>query len=316
MGVHWQAVSAMQASDDIQLKIAGLRTESQDLCAQRPIAGVILKIDRASDRDADAAITDLIERLLSEGPEQYGEEEVGAYAKLLVLTLILDMAARLERIKLPQAIKDIYPEKLAHIANGIQHTSHAQYITETGRLRRDLRIAFQLSVPLGGSRYIDRHTYLNHNFYRYKGKWRNLACLSFILTRLRGLGPLFRVHIDDRDLTDFDPAGWDVSYLRAAEMLRMYPQVRGLVGTSWVLDPKLDEISPALGVSRRHFVAEGAFLREDGPGENHTEPALRKSATRRRLYEEGKYIPSCYTFLWARADILKWAARVSSTQAK
>lgn len=297
----------------VQAQIEQLRAEACDISAHLPIAAVINELDGLKGRAAGESMPAVMARMLRDAPAQFGADTVGAYAKLLVLTLIADSEQRLNRIPIADSIKTVYPAKFANILGGINEFSHALYIEPGSSFSRDLRIASQLSVPLGGSRYIDRSSYLNHNFYRHLGKKRDLDCLRFLITRLKGFGPLFRVHIDERDITDFNSEGWDASYLRVAEMFHLYPKVKGLVGSSWTLDPQLDAISPALSFSRRQFVAHGAFLRDDGPGEVHTEHALTKSKTRRRFYDEGKYIPHCYTFVWERGDLLKWAANATKS---
>jgi hypothetical protein len=169
-------------------------------------------------------------------------------------------------------------------------------------------LSAQLTVPLTASRVLDTLTFLPRTFYRDMGLAENLRCLRFLVLRLHGLGPVFRIHIDERDLSEFNDAGWDRAYLRVAEMLRLHPKVKGAVGTSWTLDPQLDHISPRLSYPRRCQVDHGAFLRFEGPSELTTQRALAKSTTRRRLYERGEYVPGAYTIVWPRRDFLRWAA--------
>jgi hypothetical protein len=131
------------------------------------------------------------------------------------------------------------------------------------------------------------------------------------VTRLHGLGPVFRIHIDERDLSEFDEAGWERAYLRAAEMLRLHPKVKGTVGRSWTHDPQLDRISPNLTYPRRQQMAHGAFMRLVGSDGQATKRALLKSATRRRLYERGEYVPTEYRVVWPRRDMLRWSSQCS-----
>lgn len=288
-----------------------VRAETRDIQSDVPLRRLIEEIDGLAGRDASALLPAPAARFLTHAIERFGACATGAYAKLLVLTLIAESDSRIRRLALPEAVRTSYPRILERIARGLIPVPNAAYVAAGGDFERDLRLASQLSVPMNASRHMDRSSFIDHSFYRGQGKAQNLRSLMFLVLRLRGLGPLFRVHIDERDLADFSDAGWEQCYLRIAEMLRLNPAVKGVVGTSWTLDPQLDGISPRLTHPRRQHVAHGAFLHCDGPGEIHTRRATGTSATRRRLYEEGKYRPACYTFVWPRQDVLEWAATVS-----
>jgi hypothetical protein len=225
---------------------------------------------------------------------------------------------------LPDSIKALYPSTFHRIARGLTTVPHESYIATHGEVGvistghadfwRDLRLAAQLAVPLTASRALDRMTFLPRTFYRQMGPKENLRCLRFLVLRLHGLGPLFRTHIDERDPSELDDSGWDRAYLRIAEMLRLHRNIKGTVGTSWSLDPRLDHVSPRRSYGRRNMLAHGAFLHVEGPSEIATQRALKKSATRRRAYERGEYIPTTYSVVWPRRDFLRWAASKAASQ--
>jgi hypothetical protein len=250
-----------------------LRAEVRDIESDVSLRRLIEEIDGLAGRDASPLVPAPAARFLAHALERFGADATGAYAKLLVLTLVAESEPRIRRIELPGSVRALYPRTLDRIAGGLIAAPNAAYAAAGGDFERDLRLASQLSVPMSASRHIDRSSFLDHGFYRGQGKAHNLRCLRFLLLRLRGLGPLFRVHIDERDLADFSDAGWEQCYLRIAEMLRLNPAVKGVVGTSWTLDPQLDEISPKLAYPRRQLVEHHAFLHHDGPGEIHTRRA-------------------------------------------
>ena len=70
---------------------------------------------------------------------------------------------------------------------------------------------------------------------------------------------------------------------------------------------ELAEISPRLLYLRVMPQENGAELFYWGPSSDDEDNATAKSATRRRLVKEGKYVPTCYYLVWLRQDILKWA---------
>jgi hypothetical protein len=295
-----------------------LELESREVQSEFPVDRLVAALDALSGPAAGALQPAPALRVVESATARYGAHAAGAYAKLLVSKLIEDYPSRARRIPLPESIRTEYPRTLARIACGLTVVAHASYVApheEVGLgsaghadFWRDLRLAAQLSVPLTASRVLDTDVFLRHTFYRGMGPAEDLRFLWRVVTRLHGLGPVFRIHIDERDLSEFDDAGWERAYLRAAEMLRLYPNVKAAVGRSWTLDPQLDRVSPNLTYPRRQQMAHGAFLRLVGPEADATRRALLKSATRRRLYECGEYVPTVYTIVWPRRDMLRWSA--------
>ncbi len=82
-----------------------------------------------------------------------------------------------------------------------------------------------------------------------------------------------------------------------------------MVGTSWFYDPALPAISPRLAYLQQRPLEAGAFLVRHGRGAIYTERATLTSETRRKLYEEGKYLPVCFSLVWPRDALIAWAER-------
>lgn len=124
---------------------------------------------------------------------------------------------------------------------------------------------------------------------------------------LQGGRNWFRTHTDSRILEDFNELGWDRCYGNIAAMLKEHPDILGMVATAWFYDPEILTISPRLSYLQSRPVERGAFLFRHGPAPHHTAWATEKSETRRRLVEEGKYLPQCYSMVWPRHSLLRWA---------
>jgi hypothetical protein len=288
---------------------AGILAEaSGEVLVAFPIDRLVAELDGLRGVAASELMPAPAVRRIAAARARYGIPAAGSYAKLVVWTLIQDLPNRLARLPLPASIREVYPATLRRIASRLAIVPDDAYVAELGDFWRDLRLASQLAVPLTASRVLDRVAFLPASFYRNMGPRENLRCLRFLAFRLHGLGPLFRVHIDERDLSEFNDAGWDRAYQRAAEMLRLYPESLGTVGTAWTLDPALDLISTHLTYTRRCQTDQGAFLRNEGPSELTTRRALAASRTRRLAYERGEYVPTTYSAVWARRDHLRWAA--------
>ena len=101
----------------------------------------------------------------------------------------------------------------------------------------------------------------------------------------------------------------EVRYLPIAELMEENPGLHLWVRHGWLIDPKLTAITPHLTEQFDGLVAIGARRFGGHPSPSLTEMALRSSPTRRKLYEEGKYVPREYGLVIKRSDLLRWAAR-------
>ena len=72
-------------------------------------------------------------------------------------------------------------------------------------------------------------------------------------------------------------------------MLYANPEVRGLIGSSWYLDPALKDISPELSYLQDLPENNGARIFPLNPSKSNN-GALIGSVRRTRLHQEGKYV--------------------------
>lgn len=138
---------------------------------------------------------------------------------------------------------------------------------------------------------------------------KNLAAIF----RLGGFRKYFQIHTHKPMLDAFNEQGWDECYLCCAELYRLHPEVLGMYGSSWFYDPALDDISPRLAYLRAIPLAGGAelfFVEEGGSARGSS---LSTSPTRRKLYEEGKYVPKNYMLAWGKAKQMAWAKNYSGS---
>lgn len=119
--------------------------------------------------------------------------------------------------------------------------------------------------------------------------------------------PYFQTHVDLRYLKEFHPSGRKKCFLAASELISNTPQVKGLFSSSWYNDPALDRISPHLAYLRTYPLENGAALFKVGSSKQDVVNSTQKSRTRKRLYECGKYVPTCYMWVWPKSKLNRWA---------
>lgn len=133
--------------------------------------------------------------------------------------------------------------------------------------------------------------------------------LLWKILRLGGVKPLFQIHVHKLNLDNFNEAGREECYLCCVELYQLYPQALGMFGASWFYDPALDDVSPKLSYLRSVPEKNGAFVVFINEGDDARENALQKSASRRKLYEDGMYTPRHYMLIWPKKCQIKWALR-------
>lgn len=117
----------------------------------------------------------------------------------------------------------------------------------------------------------------------------------------------YQSHVDKRYLDEFNPEGRKRCYLATAQLISKNLHVNGMFSSSWYNDPVLDKISPHLSYLREYPIKHGANLFRVGKQKSDIENSLMKSKTRRKYFENGKYMPTSYMWIWPRSKLLNWA---------
>jgi hypothetical protein len=129
--------------------------------------------------------------------------------------------------------------------------------------------------------------------------------------RVQGWGRWYKDHLDLRYMEEFDPEGWTAFFVRAARLLEMNPEVRGISGASWFYDPRVAEISPELAYMRMPL-QHGAFCADMGTVEQDIHYATVRSRKRKELYQQGKYFPTCFLMMWPRSGLIEWSRQLKT----
>jgi len=244
--------------------------------------------------------------------QDFGHVILGKYKKFLILKLIGEIDSKIKQLNLPKSIVALYPDTLDYVLKDLFTINDESYLANDTGAVRDLRICALRTLPCGG-RLIEDYSYLPNTIYRYKGLSNNMKCLAFIFFKLRGMGPFYRTHLEERFMKYFSEEEFAPTFLRIAALMRQNPSIRGVVGTSWFYDPQLEKISPWLTYLRSIPEKHGAFLRYNGSSPIYVKWATATSKKRRALYEKGEYMPGSYTLMWPRKNFLHWADTVSGS---
>ena len=264
------------------------------------IGGLAARLRHASDRRAPPGG---LARIADDWARRWTGEANEVIRRALVANLALALAPR----GLPPQIASLYPAAHDRLARSLA-TSEPY---ETSRFEQDLAFACGAFLPIGCLWLATPST--RSLAFRMGCAKQNLGLAvrrrrtGAAMQTLNRVGAAWaELHVDPRHLREFDAAGFARGYHRIAALLEMRPDLAGVRGASWLYDPQLTEISPALGFVLDPIRA-GAELLPLKTDQIQIEYALMRSAVRRRLWREGRYRPACYGLYWRREALIDWS---------
>ena len=239
---------------------------------------------------------------------QYGARALSLYFKLALCCFISDSLERLGQKKLPDEILHLYHEWFEWVLEDFSKQPDDYYNHRCDSFVLDVMVCSLRSIPIGGAWIIEIRSVGLRPFFG-GGVKQFFSYLYFIIFKARGFSPYVTTHTAVRTLRHFNEDQMNLVYLRIAELMKLNPRIKGFYRRSWFLDPNLEDISPKLGYLRKVPLQNGAKLFAAGSTKEDIGYALAVSRTRRRLYEEGKYLPTSYAFIWPRKEFLLFAAK-------
>lgn len=228
---------------------------------------------------------------------------------MLAAWAILDRIAQFDptawEVRVPDAVLGLYPAELTRIMDAVENDTVDM---SRDRWRKNLAIAAGRLLPVGAE-FADVHSGIPRSMPWRLGAHGAVRALRCILLECGGFAPFFELHAHPDRLDDFTPHGWDASYRRLAALLDINPGYKGVMAASWFRDPALTTISPRLTYLREVPDEHGATMFHVASDREGRSGALARSATRRRLFDEGRYVPQIYMMIWPRKALLAFGSR-------
>lgn len=246
----------------------------------------------------------VINRFWREISEREGESAAADFLRLLIVRYVEQFDRRFQKSEIPPLLisefERLFERMLTTIADASFDADPDSHV-----FLKDLAISRLRLIPC-----------VSHVVYRYSGIPRRTLVMqpprrlpeivSFIL-RARGFRPFLENHVHPAMLDQFNASGRARCYSLIAELLKAWPDSKGLMGASWYYDPELAHISPNLEYLYRVPLNAGALVLCIGE-EGEESGALARSKRRRELYRMNAYVPTTHLMIWARKDILRYVA--------
>lgn len=288
--------------------IAELSAGSESLLAKHSPHAVIAMLDAIDKSEHYHVASDELATTWENIAQEFGSKSFGVFQRIVMLHLMDGFDARAKEFRYVEAIRRCFETSFARIRRNIENPDYADYDSVNDLLLKDLALCRQVLFP-AGAQVVQAHSGFERSL-MFRGGIKQFCKVLWVLAKTGGNSEFYFYHTHQAELDHFTPQGWLALYLNVADMLKVTPDCRGLVSTPWFLDPALKDVSPRLAYIREQPEKNGAsFFRIAA---NPDSGALAKSATRRRLYEEGKYVPTEYCMVWPRRAMIRWADRYRS----
>ena len=244
--------------------------------------------------------------------DNYNQTFLESFHKLILLSLICENCEKIYNNNLPEEVQSFYLINFERISEEIEIDSYKRpYLYSNDKFCKDLAVCSMRMIPAGAQKI--HLTSLSRRFIIRKGARQFFKAMAFILLELKGFQPLFGMHTDSNDphlMSDFNEEGWIKFYKRVAMIFKLNKKVKGIVGSSWFFDPVLEKISPRLSYLRRIVTDNGGEIFYLGTNEQSIRDSTLKSKTRKKLYDEGEYMPTSYLLIWPRNKLINWSEKI------
>lgn len=220
----------------------------------------------------------------------------------LALQRLDNFRAERTGLQLPASCVALYPPLLRRLLDRWLEAEDTYFSLDCDPFAKDLAIVDGKLIPLGAE-FALVEAGIPRSLLWSGGAEQALRFGAYLLRRGGRLRGYLELHAHPEHLEDFSPEGWRQTMDRLRELLRANTQVRGVFSTSWFLDPALAKISPRLAYLRSMSLDSGARLYFSSLDTEGRSGALAKSATRRRLFDQGEYVPALYTRIWDRSAL-------------
>jgi len=295
---------AARASAELDAALGALGAVERGWLAELPLtAGVqalgTWRADASYDR-VPPAFHSVLERLRSQG----GEARERSYLRLLLYVQLARLPRHTPPIRVPEAVWQTTEAGLGALLDALPTYTEGTWLEAD--VLKDLALASLRAVCIG---------FLLVEPVRVR-PWRRAArsplCQRLGLARYLGVefvrhGRYTTSHAwrGYREARGKEP--WEIRYLRVADIMHANADLVGWFASTWQVDPALRQIAPHLAALYDGLQAMGAFRFQVGVNERATEFALSTSETRRRLYAEGRYVPTEWASITKRALLVQWA---------
>ncbi len=302
---------------ELENRIQSLQKEidniSPNICVNLPICNYIKRLNRYLQLSALSCFRNKYQNITRNIQFDYGVHAVALYQKLALAYLMQNSLEQIRPKTLPEKINIELFNWYQRVVNDFTRQSDDYYDSTKNDFIADILVCSLKSLPIGGAwrieiRRIGFRLFITFNILHL------YRILSFLFFRTGGIRNFCIIHTVPRNILRFNCQQMNYAYKQIGELMMHNSKIKGIYRNSWFLNPNLKEISPDLSYLREIPQRNGAKFFKTGTYEQNIRNSLHLSQHRRKLYEEGKYLPTQYAYIWRRKDFLTWLDRSVAEQ--
>ena len=303
----WPLISA--ALEALERAQVGLSRRERGRLKDVPVTAMVAAVRARRDfvygdvGEEARAVVDRVRRL-------GGDDWVGRYLRLVQLALVATYTERSVPLVLPPTVARMLEEELAAIVADVEPEDGWTFDLGHDGLYKRLAIGAGSMVSVGTFTVGGPMCVTQDIVDACDAAEPELAVWLRAHRR-----PWLDPHIHQARLDEYEREGRARAFRLMAELLEANPDYHGVLAAPWMYDPVVAEISPHLAYVREQVLEGGATLFPLGSSDAVIAHAIATSRTRRRLYEEGRYMPTAYVYLWRRHDLVAWSRRTDCPDA-
>ena len=240
--------------------------------------------------------------------KSHGFHAMALYQKLALACFMKDSLERLMSRSFPKGIISNIHSWYERVIHDFDRRPDSYYDTSRLDFKIDFGVCCLKSLPIGGAWFVKIRMISPRIFFSFdiRSIKQMLRCILF---KTSGLFPYVVIHTVPRYMLRFNCQRMNLGYKEIGELMKCNGRIKGIFRRSWFLDPNLKDVSPALTYLREIPERNGAILFEGGTTRHEITESLEFSPRRCKLYEEGKYIPVAYAYIWPKKEFLEWLSQ-------
>lgn len=302
--------------EDITCNVEILRDKLEEGCTaltvERPVQGYVRELDALDSYAQYHRWPEGLHRWCKEVERTHGAPALERYHRLVMVALIEAFPARAAQVGIPPSVLELLGHYHAELVRDIDRERTGQHKYPSDRLFKDLAVCRLKLLPVGPE-LADLHSGVPRRILLQPPRSKALGRLTYFMGTVGGFKPMLETHMDRRLRMHFSPEGFEQSYRVVADLLEAHPHIKGLASATWWFDPVVARISPELAYLSEYPLANGARRFPSTTDDVSVKDAVRLSPVRRALYERGEYRPRCYSVVWSRDALLRWARSHSAS---
>lgn len=277
------------------------------LAAEYPVDEYLTNLIKSNHDRSYNYISPKIKNFFDSIIERNGFHLYALYQKHAILSFILYSISNIEKKDLPRNVKRLYEGWFKRIFEDQNILKDEYYSYDNDEFQKDLAVCIQKLIPVGGCWVIETSGAMDRNYFTSSGITQFIDSLRIIFRKPYGRKHFYLIHTVKKFIDKFTENELEKSYINIADILKRNKKMKGLIRSSWFIDPQIDKVSPRLTYIRKTPEMNGAILFRIGTKETDIQLATLKSPTRRKLYREGLYMPVRHAYVWHRENIINWA---------